>query len=107
MPKYVLAYHGGGMPESEEEQARHMAAWGEWMGRLGAAFVDHGAPCSMAKTVSKDAVHDGGGANPISGYGLIEAPDIDAAVEMAKGCPIVTLSDGSVEVAETFEVDMG
>ena len=32
---------------------------------------------------------------------------IDAAVEMAKGCPVVTLGGGSVEVAETFEIDMG
>lgn len=107
MPKYMLAYHGGGMPESEQEQARHMAAWGEWMGSIGAAFVDHGVPCSIARTVTKGGVTDGGGPNPISGYGLIEAADIDAAVEMAKGCPIVTLSDGSVEVAETFEVNMG
>lgn len=107
MPKYVLAYHGGGMPESEEEQARHMAAWGEWMGSIGAAFVDHGAPCSIARTVTKGGVADGGGPNPLSGYGIVEASDIDAAVAMAKGCPIVTLSDGSVEVAETFEVNMG
>jgi len=107
MPKYVFAYHGGGMPESEEEGARHMAAWGEWMGSIGEAFVDMGAPCSIAKTVTRQGVSDGGGANPLSGYGLVEAADIEAAVEMAKGCPIVTLSDGSVEVAETFEIDMG
>jgi hypothetical protein len=107
MPKYVLAYHGGEMPESDEEQAQHMAAWGEWMGGIGAAFVDHGAPTSIAKTVTPSAVEDGGGANPVTGYGLVEAPDIDAAVEMAKGCPVVTLGGGSVEVAETFEVPMG
>lgn len=107
MPKYVFAYHGGGMPETEAEQAEHMAAWGAWMGAIGDAFVDQGAPCSTAKTVTRSGVSDGGGANPLSGYGLVEAADMDAAVEMAKGCPIVTLSDGSVEVAETFEVNMG
>ena len=107
MPKYVFAYHGGGMPESEEEQAEHMAAWAAWMGAIGPAFLDQGAPCSMAKTVTRSGVTDGGGGNPISGYGLVEAVDIDAAVEMAKGCPIVTLGDGSIEVAETFEVNMG
>lgn len=105
MPKYVLAYHGGGMPDSEEEQAKHMAAWESWMGANSAAFVDMGAPVGMAKTVSADgSVADGGGANPLSGYGLIEADDINAAVDIAKGCPIVTMSDGSVEVAETFEI---
>lgn len=104
MAKYVFAYHGGGMPESEEEQAKHMAAWGEWMGAHEAAFADMGAPTSIAKTVSPDGVADGGGANPITGYGLIEAADIDAACEIAKGCPIVVLSGGTVEVAETFEI---
>jgi len=28
MPKYLFTYHGGGMPESEEEQAEHMARLG-------------------------------------------------------------------------------
>lgn len=107
MPKYVFAYHGGGMPESEEEQAQHMAAWGEWMGAVGAAFLDPGAPCSIAKTVTRDGIADGGGPNPLSGYGLVEAPDMNAAAELAKGCPVVTLGGGSVEVAETFEIDMG
>lgn len=106
MPKFLLAYHGGGMPESEAEQAVHMAAWGEWMGAIGESFVDMGAPCASAKTVTRNGVADGAGPNPVSGYGIVEAPDLDAASEMAKGCPIVTLSDGSVEVAETFEVNM-
>ena len=106
MAKYIFAYHGGGMPESEEEQAQHMAAWGEWMGSIGEAFVDMGAPTSIAKTVSRDGVADGGGANPVSGYGLVEAADIDAATEMAKGCPVVVLGGGTVEVAETFEISM-
>jgi len=106
MPKYLFVYHGGGMPESEEEQAVHMAAWGEWMGALGESFVDMGAPCGAAKTVTRASVNDGGGANPATGYGIVEAPDLDTASEMAKGCPIVTLSDGSVEVAETFEINM-
>ena len=107
MPEHVFAYHGGGMPESEAEQAKHLAAWGEWMGAIGPAFLDMGAPCSMAKTVSQDGVTDGGGANPVTGCGLVEAADIDAAAEPAKGCPVVTLAGGSVEVAETFEVDTG
>lgn len=106
MAKYLFAYHGGGMPESEEEGAKHMAAWGEWMGSVGDAFLDMGAPCGAAKTVGSNGVVDGAGANPVSGYGIVEAADLAAAAEIAKGCPIVTLSDGTVEVAETFEINM-
>jgi hypothetical protein len=35
MAKYLLAYHGGGMPETPEEGERIMAAWTKWMGELG------------------------------------------------------------------------
>ena len=106
MPKYLLTYHGGGMPESETEQAEHMAAWGAWFGANGSAFLDMGAPVGSSKTVGSDAVTDGGGVNPASGYSLVEAADLNAAVEIAKGCPNVTLSGGTVEVGETFEVNM-
>ena len=107
MAKYLFVYHGGGMPDSEEEQARHMAAWGEWMGANETAFLDMGAPCSITKTVDPSGVSDGGGANPAGGYGLVDATDIDAACAFAAGCPVVTLSGGSVEVAETFEIGIG
>jgi hypothetical protein len=106
MAKYLFAYHGGGMPESEEEQAKHMAAWGEWMGSIGEGFIDMGAPCGASKTVGPKGVVDGGGVNPVSGYGIVEAADLAAAAEIAKGCPIVTLSNGTVEVAETFDINM-
>ena len=104
MPKYLFSYHGGGMPDSEEEQAKHMAAWGEWMGANGAAFVDMGAPVGAQMTVTQGGATDGGGANPVGGYGIIEAADMAAACAIAKGCPVVTLSGGSVEVGETFEI---
>ena len=104
MTKYVFAYHGGGMPETPEEGQKVMAAWNSWMGGLGKALVDGGNPTGPARTINKDGkVSDGGGANPITGYSIVEAANIDAAVRMAKSCPIL-MSGGSVEVAETFAV---
>ena len=103
MANYLLAYHGGGMPESEEEQARVMAAWEKWYGVLGAAVVDPGNPVGQARTVgSGGLVADGGGANPVSGYTVLKADSLDAAVSMAKGCPILG-AGGSIEVCETIE----
>ncbi len=102
MANYLLSYHGGGMPESEEEGARVMAAWTDWFGKLGAAVVDGGNPVSVAKTVGADgSVTDGGGSNPVTGYSILSADTLDAAVAMAKGCPIIA-SGGSIEVSETF-----
>ena len=104
MTKYVLAYHGGGMPASPEEGQKVMAAWNSWIGGLGKAMVDVGNPTGPAKTIARDGkVLDGGGANPITGYSVVEAADLDAAVKLAKSCPIL-MSGGSVEVAETFAV---
>ena len=103
MNKYLLVYHGGGMPETEEAREATMAAWGQWFAELGAAVIDGGSPTGPSVTVESDAtVRSGGGSNPASGYGLIEAANIEAAAEMAKGCPILA-SGGSVEVCETFD----
>ena len=50
MTKYLLAYHGGQMAQDEAEQAKVMAAWGEWFTSLGAAVVDGGAPVGATTT---------------------------------------------------------
>jgi len=89
MPKYLLAYHGGGMAEGEEEQAKVMAAWGAWFGSIGDAVVDPGNPTGPSRTLASDgSASAGGGPNPITGYTLVKATDLDAAVSLAKGCPI-------------------
>ena len=73
MPKYVFAYHGGSAPQDPAEGAKVMEAWMAWFGELGAAVVDGGAPTGQSKTIAAGgAVSDGGGANPISGYSVIE-----------------------------------
>ena len=104
MPKFMFIYHGGGRPETPEEGERVMAAWGAWMEGLGAALADPGNPAGMSKTVSVDGVADNGGSNPVSGYTLVNAPDMDAAIEMAKGCPILEGGGGTIEIAEAMEM---
>jgi hypothetical protein len=104
MANYLLAHHGGGMTETNEEQARVMASWGKWYEDLGASIVDGGNPVGRAQTVSSDgSVTEGGGANPVTGYTIIQADGMDRAVELAKGCPVLE-TGGSVEVGETFQV---
>lgn len=105
MPNYILAYHGGsGMPESEAEQAKIMEAWGAWFGAMGDAVVDGGNPVGRAVTVGPDrSHHDGGGSNPLTGYSMIKADDLEAAAKLAEGCPVLD-NGGSVEVAETIEM---
>ena len=104
MAKYLFAYHGGGMPESEEEQAQVMAAWGKWFTDLGDSVVDVGNPTGRVVTLASDrSTTDGGGANPLSGYGLFEAETFEGAVDLAKGCPMLD-GNGSVAVYETLDM---
>ena len=104
MAVYLLAYHGGGMPETEKETARVMAAWGKWYQKLGKAVVDGGNPIGQTQTIaSTGRVTKGGGKNPITGYTVIKAKDIATASKLAKGCPVLK-SGGSIEVCETFDV---
>jgi hypothetical protein len=104
MAKYLFVYHGGSVPQSDAEKARVMNAWGEWMGGMGAALLDGGNPVGQSYTVSgKGTVADNGGANPASGYSLVEAASLTEALAHAKACPI--LSDGgSVEVAQAMDM---
>jgi hypothetical protein len=104
MAKYLFVYHGGKQPESKKEQAKVMAAWGQWFGSMGSAVVDGGNPVGKSSTVqSSGTVVSNGGANPVSGYSLIEAPSLNEALAKAKGCPILA-AGGSVEVAEAMDM---
>jgi hypothetical protein len=104
MAKYAFIYHGGGMAETEEEGAALMAAWGTWMEGLGSALTDGGNPFGPSTTIASDgSASPGGGANPATGYSLVTADSLDAAVALASGCPIFS-SGGSVEVAEAIEM---
>ena len=102
--KYALIFHGGGVPESEEEQAQVMAAWGAWMEGLGSALKDGGNAFGASTTINSDgSTTSGGGANPATGYTLIEADSLEEAVALSKSNPILN-SGGSIEVAETIEM---
>ena len=97
---YLLVYHGGSMPENPDEGAKIMQAWTEWFGTLGDALVDGGNPASATKTISADgSVRDE--TDGPSGYSIIKAESLDAAVALAKGCPVLH-GGASIQVAETF-----
>jgi hypothetical protein len=103
MSQYLLAYRGGGMAQTEEEQAASMAAWGAWFETLGSAIVDAGNPFGPSSSIASDGSTSEGGASGLTGYSIVTADNLDAATTQAKDCPI--LSDGgSVEVYEVVPV---
>jgi len=102
MAKYLLAYRGGAMPETPEAQAQMTAAMGTWLGQLGSAVADAGNPVSQAKTIGADGSVSGDGRSSLSGYSIISADSLDAAIALAKRSPVL-LGGSSIEVCETFE----
>ncbi len=104
MPKYVLAYHGGKPPSDPKEIKAVMDAWGAWFQSMGAAVIDAGNPVGKSSTIKSDGkLVSGGGANPISGYTLIEAKTLEDAHKKAKGCPLLK-AGGTIEIAEALDM---
>ena len=102
MNNYVFVYRGGLEFKSPEEGAAHMAKWKAWVGGLGDASVNRGTPFKMSKIVSSSGVADSG-ADPLTGYSIVKAENIDAALAMAKACPHLDIG-GSIVVAEVMEM---
>lgn len=104
MAKYLFVYHGGSAPANPEEIKKIMDAWGAWFGSMGAAVIDGGNPVGKSSTVKPDgSLASGGGANPVSGYSLIEASSLEDAHLKAKGCPILQ-AGGTIEIAQAMDM---
>jgi hypothetical protein len=102
MGKYVFTYSGGGeMPQDAAERDAVMAAWTGWFDGLGSAVNDMGNPFGASSTVTSGGASDGTRSG-VTGYSIVEAADQAAAVEIARGCPLLSAPDGVVEVHEAL-----
>jgi hypothetical protein len=102
MANFLLTFYGGSMPETKEEQDQVMKAWTNWFSALGDGLVDGGNPISQSKAISPDgSVMDATSAP--TGYTILKADNLDSAVALAKGCPVLA-GGASVVVSETFPV---
>jgi hypothetical protein len=113
MSEFLYIYRGGEREGSPEKMQEVMQKWMAWLKDLGQKghLKDQGQPLEPAgKFVrgSKKTVTDGPYAETkdiVGGYTLIEARDLDQAVELSKGCPIFE-SEGGVEVRPIMKMDM-
>jgi hypothetical protein len=101
--KFILLYNGPATDPADmaaEDRDAVMAAWGAWMGKVGGAMVDMGAPMGAGIALVEAA------ALALNGYSIIEADDLAAAKALADGHPFLSDSDGKfrVEVLELLPV---
>ena len=103
MPQYVIVYLGGDQPSSPEEGKQHMAKYREWLSSLGDSAVSPANPFKNTSTINPDGTVTPGSTTSMSGYTIIEADSMEAALSIAKGCPFLDI-DGSLEVSELIQM---
>ncbi len=105
MPQYVIVYLGGNPPATPEEGQRHFAKYVEWLKSLGDAAVSPANPLRDTRTVDSDGSVSEGGQSSMSGYTIVEAESIEAALAMAQTCPFLEIG-GRLEVSERVDMPM-
>jgi hypothetical protein len=103
MKNYVFVYYNDNDASTREiPQDEAMAAWNKWFGGLGASIVDAGNPfAGGGQAVEKSGV-TAIEMFPATGYTIVKAESMQAAVEMAKDCPVLEAKNGAVRVYETL-----
>ena len=87
MKKFVFLFVGVWEDQSQDV----MDAWTKWFESIGERIVDGGNPLGAGREITPDGVVQlESDLQAISGYSIINAEDMDDAVEVAKSCPIVT-----------------
>ena len=103
MPQFLITYLGGDPPASPEEGQRNFAKYKEWLSSLGDAAVSPANPLKDTRTVNPDGSVSVGGATFMSGFTVVEAESMDAALAIAKRCPFLEVN-GSLEVSELIQM---
>ncbi|NUR07405.1 MAG: hypothetical protein HOQ45_10370 [Nocardioidaceae bacterium] len=109
MSKFMFIYHApttpaDATPPDPEQMQEIMGRWMAWAGKVGDGMVDFGTPLDAGVRVSPD-----GGSSPstrqVVGYSIIDVEDLDAALELARVHPHLTMPGGcEIEVHTVLPV---
>lgn len=87
--------------KSEEEMKEGMKPWMEWAEKCGEGLLDMGRPLGNGMSVTESGVSPS--EKDVVGYSVLQAEDMDEAVEMLKGHPHLGWAEGcEVEVYEAM-----
>jgi hypothetical protein len=101
MKNYVLEYYNE--PNTGDISPEDFAAsWQAWFGKVGANLVDAGNPFAPGgQAVEKSGVTTIEN-YPSTGYSIIKAESMEAAVELAKASPLLNEKGAVIRVYETL-----
>jgi uncharacterized protein YndB with AHSA1/START domain len=91
MSSYLLTFRA---PAGYAPSPDTFDAWSTWQAQLGARLKDRGNPGFAAAAIGAPAAD-----TTLGGYSLIRAGSLDAAVALARGCPLLA-QGGAVEICE-------
>jgi hypothetical protein len=114
MEKFMYLFRGGeDNNQSPDAMQAQMKKWMEWMQTLSQKGVMVGGePLQRSgKTVTgaKKVVTDGPfveAKEMVGGYLIVNAKDMDEAVELSKSCPIFNNANGTVEIRPIQKMEM-
>jgi hypothetical protein len=106
MSQFVFMFRGGNPPAAPDASQQHLQKWVSWMKEAGdRGYFKGGNRIGPGGTVVSGASKTETGlpsAGLVGGYWLVEARDLQHAVELSKGCPILGIG-GEVEVRPVIE----
>lgn len=98
MPKYVFAYRAPQVEAPGQPDPEAVAPWMEFRESLGEKVTDFGNP-----VFAPSSLGNCGTGTQLCGYSFVTADDLESAVALAKGAPVVG-AGGGVEVGEITEL---
>jgi len=112
MKKFLLLYKNPSSvmsamnPESitPESMKSVMDLWMAWYGKVGTAVVDGGTPLNSVMQIGKGNASTGD--NPVTGYTIVQAEDMDAVRSLLNGHPHLMTSGSNIEVLELMPMSM-
>jgi hypothetical protein len=100
MIRFLVTYHGSGMPDDPALREQAKAAFGNWVAGAGDAIVDPGAPVQMMTQVATDGPTE---AVQIGGYSIIQADSVENARTVLSSHPYVSRG-GTLQVNQILDV---
>ncbi|MEJ6397607.1 hypothetical protein [Yoonia sp. 208BN28-4] len=92
MPQYILTYHGGTRPASDDEVQVQRDRFQAWLGTVDAVMPQQ--PLTQTLTFGDFEL------TPMVGYSIVTASDIDAARAMAETCPFLEMENTAMQVSQ-------
>lgn len=88
---------------TREQMQEGMKAWQAWAERTGSALADMGAPLSASSKITDAGTAPGN--DKITGFSVVEAADIEAALALMDGHPHMGWTEGcEIEVHEQVAI---